>query len=68
MLLDDVVTSGCSLRACKFLLLNAGAGSVQALALGATESEMPVFQPKKPPSDFRDADNLETAAEARTED
>jgi predicted amidophosphoribosyltransferase len=36
LLLDDVTTSGNSLQACKQLLLEAGASSVQCLALGKT--------------------------------
>lgn len=37
ILLDDITTSGNSLRACKQLLLEAGAKGVQCLAIGKTE-------------------------------
>jgi hypothetical protein len=36
LLLDDVVTTGSSMLACKYLLLQAGAASVTCLALGRT--------------------------------
>ena len=37
ILLDDITTSGNSLKACKQLLLEAGAKGVQCLAIGKTE-------------------------------
>lgn len=38
LLLDDIAKSGASLMACRQLLLEAGAGQVQALALGRVTS------------------------------
>jgi len=40
ILLDDIVTSGNSIHACKKLLLDAGAFLVQSIALGATTWEL----------------------------
>jgi len=41
ILMDDVMTTGTSLRACKQLLIEAGAESVQCLALGRTPLQNP---------------------------